>query len=61
MFKGFFAGRAFLRSRSPLFFANRVTKPLIILQGANDPRVKENESSKHILVLIFYMRKFMYC
>uniref|UniRef100_A0A914RTK6 Peptidase S9 prolyl oligopeptidase catalytic domain-containing protein n=1 Tax=Parascaris equorum TaxID=6256 RepID=A0A914RTK6_PAREQ len=47
-------GRAFLRSRSPLFFANRVTKPLIILQGANDPRVKENESrlaKKHLLVL----------
>uniref|UniRef100_A0A0M3KDX1 Dipeptidyl peptidase family member 6 (inferred by orthology to a C. elegans protein) n=1 Tax=Anisakis simplex TaxID=6269 RepID=A0A0M3KDX1_ANISI len=37
-------GRAFLRSRSPLFFADRIKKPLIILQGANDPRVKQNES-----------------
>uniref|UniRef100_A0A915AHG3 Prolyl endopeptidase n=1 Tax=Parascaris univalens TaxID=6257 RepID=A0A915AHG3_PARUN len=54
-------GRAFLRSRSPLFFANRVTKPLIILQGANDPRVKENESSKHALVHIFYTWRFVCC
>ncbi|KHJ77723.1 hypothetical protein OESDEN_22657 [Oesophagostomum dentatum] len=37
-------GRRTLRARSPLFFADRVTKPLIILQGANDIRVKQQES-----------------
>lgn len=35
-----------LKSRSPLFFANQVRKPLIIFQGANDPRVKQSESGK---------------
>ncbi|KIH46953.1 peptidase, S9A/B/C family, catalytic domain protein, partial [Ancylostoma duodenale] len=37
-------GRQSLTARSPLFFAERVTKPLMILQGANDPRVKQKES-----------------
>lgn len=37
---------AFLKSRSPLFQAQRITKPLIIAQGANDPRVKKAESDQ---------------
>jgi dipeptidyl aminopeptidase/acylaminoacyl peptidase len=37
-------GRRFLKSRSPLFFANRVKNPLLIIHGANDPRVKQAES-----------------
>ncbi|KHN88848.1 Dipeptidyl peptidase family member 6 [Toxocara canis] len=45
-------GRAFLRSRSPLFFANSVKKPLLILQGANDARVKENESDQFVKELV---------
>jgi dipeptidyl aminopeptidase/acylaminoacyl peptidase len=34
----------FLKSRSPLFHVDRITKPLLIAQGANDPRVKRSES-----------------
>ena len=34
----------FLRSRSPLFHVERITRPLLIAQGANDPRVKKSES-----------------
>ncbi|VDM53630.1 unnamed protein product [Angiostrongylus costaricensis] len=30
------------------FFANRVEKPLVILQGTNDPRVKQRESGMFI-------------
>ncbi|MEG3987486.1 S9 family peptidase [Microcoleus sp. S28C3] len=36
----------FLQSRSPLFFVDRIQKPLLIGQGANDPRVKEAESEQ---------------
>jgi dipeptidyl aminopeptidase/acylaminoacyl peptidase len=35
-----------LRAASPLFSANRITKPLLILQGANDPRVKVAEAEQ---------------
>jgi dipeptidyl aminopeptidase/acylaminoacyl peptidase len=37
---------AFLKSRSPLFYADKITKPLLIGQGANDPRVKQAESDQ---------------
>lgn len=36
----------FLKSRSPLTFAHRIKKPLLIAQGANDPRVKQAESDQ---------------
>jgi dipeptidyl aminopeptidase/acylaminoacyl peptidase len=36
----------FLRSRSPLFKTDRIKKPLLIGQGANDPRVKQAESDQ---------------
>ncbi|MEH2420012.1 MAG: S9 family peptidase [Nostoc sp.] len=36
----------FLKSRSPLFFVDRIQKPLLIGQGANDPRVKQSESDQ---------------
>ncbi|PLX27611.1 MAG: S9 family peptidase [Ignavibacteria bacterium] len=39
-------GRAFLDERSPLTFVDRITKPLLIGQGANDPRVKQSESDQ---------------
>ncbi|MEK7756196.1 MAG: prolyl oligopeptidase family serine peptidase, partial [Planctomycetota bacterium] len=32
--------------RSPLTFADRIKKPLLIGQGANDPRVKQSESDQ---------------
>ncbi len=40
------AMRAFLTSISPLSNANRVTKPLLISQGRNDPRVPWTESEQ---------------
>ncbi len=36
----------FLQSCSPLFYADRIQKPLLIGQGANDPRVKQAESEQ---------------
>jgi dipeptidyl aminopeptidase/acylaminoacyl peptidase len=39
-------GRAFLQSRSPLTYVDRIKAPLLIGQGANDPRVKQAESSQ---------------
>ncbi|XWK89817.1 MAG: S9 family peptidase [Phormidium sp.] len=36
----------FLQARSPLFFCDRIQKPLLIGQGANDPRVKQSESDQ---------------
>ncbi len=44
---------SFLKSRSPLFFADRITAPLLIGQGANDPRVKPTESE----AIVAQMRK----
>jgi dipeptidyl aminopeptidase/acylaminoacyl peptidase len=39
-------GQALLKERSPLFMADRISKPLLIGQGANDPRVNVNESQQ---------------
>ncbi len=39
-------GRRFLESRSPLTYVDRIRKPLLIGQGANDPRVKQSESDQ---------------
>ncbi|HEY9665140.1 MAG TPA: S9 family peptidase, partial [Allocoleopsis sp.] len=36
----------FLKARSPLFFCEQIQKPLLIAQGANDPRVKQAESDQ---------------
>jgi dipeptidyl aminopeptidase/acylaminoacyl peptidase len=36
----------FLKSRSPLFKADKIKIPLLIGQGANDPRVKQAESEQ---------------
>ena len=36
----------FLKERSPLFSSDKITKPLLIAQGANDPRVKQAESDQ---------------
>jgi len=35
---------AMLREISPVFHADKITKPLLVLQGANDPRVLKAES-----------------
>jgi dipeptidyl aminopeptidase/acylaminoacyl peptidase len=39
-------GKRFLTERSPLTYADRIKKPLLIGQGANDPRVKQAESDQ---------------
>ncbi|MGP8319221.1 MAG: alpha/beta hydrolase family protein, partial [Methanosarcinaceae archaeon] len=39
-------GRAFLTRRSPLTYVDQIKKPLLIGQGANDPRVKQAESDQ---------------
>ncbi|MEE4152664.1 MAG: S9 family peptidase [Erythrobacter sp.] len=39
-------GLALLKAASPLYKAGEITKPLLILQGANDPRVKQAESDQ---------------
>ena len=39
-------GRKLLESRSPLTFADRIQRPLLIGQGANDPRVKQAEADQ---------------
>jgi dipeptidyl aminopeptidase/acylaminoacyl peptidase len=39
-------GQALLRERSPLTYVDRIQKPLLIGQGANDPRVKQSESDQ---------------
>ncbi|MEL6878212.1 MAG: S9 family peptidase [Pseudomonadota bacterium] len=39
-------GLALLKAASPLYKADQIIKPLLILQGANDPRVKQSESDQ---------------
>ncbi len=45
------AGRAFLQSRSPLSRVDAILRPLLIGQGANDPRVKQSESDQIVSAL----------
>ena len=40
------AGQARMREASPLFAVDRINRPLLIVQGANDPRVKRAESDQ---------------
>ena len=41
----------FLKSRSPLFSADKIDIPLLIAQGANDPRVKQAEAEQIVAAL----------
>jgi dipeptidyl aminopeptidase/acylaminoacyl peptidase len=41
----------FLKSRSPLFFVDRIKAPLLIGQGANDVRVTQTESDQIVAAL----------
>ena len=45
------AGRQLLRERSPLTRASAITKPLLIAQGANDPRVKKAEADQIVAAM----------
>ena len=44
-------GRRFLAERSPLSRADRIVRPLLIGQGANDPRVKQAESDQIVAAM----------
>jgi dipeptidyl aminopeptidase/acylaminoacyl peptidase len=39
-------GKALLTERSPLTYVDRIQRPLLIAQGANDPRVKQAEADQ---------------
>jgi dipeptidyl aminopeptidase/acylaminoacyl peptidase len=41
----------FLRSRSPLYRVDDIRVPMLIAQGANDPRVKQSESEQIVEVM----------
>jgi len=44
-------GLALLKERSPLHKADRIVRPLLIAQGANDPRVKQAESDQIVAAM----------
>lgn len=44
-------GKKLLHDASPLFFVNNIVKPLMIVQGANDPRVKQAESDQIVVAM----------
>ncbi|MDP9410176.1 MAG: S9 family peptidase [Actinomycetota bacterium] len=41
----------FLKSRSPLFFVDRIKIPMLVAQGANDPRVKQAEAEQIVAAM----------
>ncbi|MEZ4388845.1 MAG: S9 family peptidase [Candidatus Krumholzibacteriia bacterium] len=45
------ADRADLVERSPLFHCDQIKAPLLVVHGANDPRVKQNESDQIVTAL----------
>lgn len=44
-------GKKLIREASPLFSADKIVKPLLIIQGANDPRVKKPEADQIAIAL----------
>ncbi|MBK8623129.1 MAG: S9 family peptidase [Saprospiraceae bacterium] len=44
-------GKKLIREASPLFKADKIVKPLLIIQGANDPRVKQAEADQIVIAL----------
>lgn len=44
-------GRQFLENQSPLFYAQDIKVPLLVVQGANDPRVKQAESDQIVVAM----------
>ncbi len=45
-------GQAFLMSRSPISKVDAIERPLLIAQGANDPRVKQAESDQIVTAML---------
>jgi dipeptidyl aminopeptidase/acylaminoacyl peptidase len=44
-------GRAQLKRQSPLEFVERIKTPLMVVQGANDPRVNKGESDQIVVAM----------
>jgi dipeptidyl aminopeptidase/acylaminoacyl peptidase len=44
-------GRKLLEDRSPLTFVDKISRPLLIAQGANDPRVKQAEADQIVAAM----------
>lgn len=44
-------GQKLIREASPLFKADQIDRPLLIIQGANDPRVKQAEADQIVIAL----------
>ena len=44
-------GKKRIEEASPLFSSDKIIKPLLIIQGANDPRVKQAESDQIVVAL----------
>lgn len=44
-------GKKRIREASPLFSVDKIVKPLLIIQGANDPRVKQAEADQIVIAL----------
>jgi dipeptidyl aminopeptidase/acylaminoacyl peptidase len=44
-------GKKLLEERSPLTLVDRISRPLLIAQGANDPRVKQAESDQIVAAM----------
>ncbi len=45
------AGRELLKAESPLTYADQIVRPLLIGQGANDPRVNKRESDQIVAAM----------
>ena len=44
-------GLAQIKAQSPLYSANKIKAPLMVVQGANDPRVKQAESDQIVVAM----------
>jgi dipeptidyl aminopeptidase/acylaminoacyl peptidase len=44
-------GKAQMKRQSPLFSADKIKTPLMVVQGANDPRVNKRESDQIVIAL----------
>jgi dipeptidyl aminopeptidase/acylaminoacyl peptidase len=45
------AGQRWLEERSPLYSAEKIKTPLLVVQGANDPRVNRREAEQIVIAL----------
>ena len=44
-------GKAWLKERSPITYADKIKTPLMVVQGANDPRVNRREAEQIVVAL----------